>query len=122
MPQLLAAVDLDLAPSSSDPEASDKEDFEPFRVKVILLHYIKEFSLWNMAGYSPRSSWQDMVDEAVAVVRVLSDYNILNRDMRPENFMVLTVADSEQQYQVFMIDKAATSLLDDIKAEPEGKR
>jgi hypothetical protein len=34
---------------------------------------------------------------------MLGDYNILNRDVRPENFMVTSTAD---QFQVFMIDFA----------------
>jgi len=57
-----------------------------------------------MPDHAPRTSWQNIVDQAVAIVRIVGDNYILNRDVRPENFVVTQV--SEHDYKVFMIDFA----------------
>ncbi|RMD39894.1 hypothetical protein DV735_g5242, partial [Chaetothyriales sp. CBS 134920] len=109
IPRLLAAVDFDLTPPNNDLDASGRGNFEPFQIKGILLQYINGFNLWNMPHHVPQSSWQDIVDQAVSIVRVLGDHNILNKDVRPENFIVFTAADGheqQQQYHVFMVDFA----------------
>lgn len=109
IPRLLAAVDLDLTPPNKDLDASGQGNFEPFQIKGILLQYINGFSLWNTPDHAPQSSWQDIVDQAVTIVRILGDHNILNKDVRPENFIVSTAADGheqQQRYHVFMIDFA----------------
>lgn len=113
VPKFLAAVDLNLA-AGADLTASPNSlpgppkllDFQPFHVKGILLEYIDGFNLRQVPEYCPRSTWQDIVDQAVSIVRLMGDYNILNRDVRPENFIVSPLLGGQevQQYRVFMID------------------
>ncbi|KAK7422777.1 hypothetical protein QQZ08_009402 [Neonectria magnoliae] len=111
IPRLLAAIDIDIAPTGHATEVSEKGGFEPFKVKGLLLQYIDGCDLWGIVHRFPRSSWQDIVDQALAIIRVLGDYNILNKDVRPENFMVSTTTEGRQQeeegqHRVFMIDFA----------------
>lgn len=108
IPKVIAAVDLDLATSSSTLHCDDRGDFAPFRVRGILLEYINGCNLMDIVDHFPRSSWQRIVNQAVATIRILSDHNILNNDVRPENFVVCPVGDGDpkQDPQVFMIDFA----------------
>lgn len=113
VPNLLAAVNLGLHPGSDLVTESDathvpanSPDFHPFQVKGILLQYIDGFSLRHVPERCPRSTWQDTVNKAVDIVRLMGDYNILNRDMRPDNFIVSPSSDrqDDQPYRVYMID------------------
>ena len=108
IPKVVAAVDLDfeLAASSGTPSRCDREDFEPFRVKGILLEYIKGCNLLDIVDHFPRSSWQDIVNQAIAIAGMMDDRNILNTDVRPENFLVCTDPDGRRHpyCKVFMID------------------
>ncbi|KAK7402684.1 hypothetical protein QQX98_011547 [Neonectria punicea] len=112
IPRLFAAIDLDIAPTGHTTEVSERGGFEPFKVKGLLLQYIDGCDLWNIVHRFPRSSWQEIVDQALAIIRVLGDYNILNKDVRPENFMVSTTMENHQQEEeaqqcrVFMVDFA----------------
>ena len=102
IPRLYAAVNLDLTPPNVQGEVSRPEEL--FQVKGILLQYIEGFSLSDLPDRAPQSSWQNIVDQALSIVHVLGDNNILNKDVRPGNFMVSPKGDGE--YQVFMIDFA----------------
>ena len=92
IPKLLAAVtlELELDPINLDVTSEDKdrppEALELLHIKGILLQYIQGFDLWSMPDHAPRTSWQNIIDQAVAVVRVVGDNYILNRDVRPESF------------------------------------
>ncbi|KAK1762400.1 hypothetical protein QBC33DRAFT_623724 [Phialemonium atrogriseum] len=88
IPRLFAAVNLDITPPDAHGEVSLPEEL--FQVKGILLQYIKGFSLSDLPDRTPQSSWQNIVDQAVNIVRVLGDNNILNNDVRPDNFMVFS--------------------------------
>ncbi|KAF5005143.1 hypothetical protein FDECE_8400 [Fusarium decemcellulare] len=106
IPRLLATVDIDLTPQDAEIQ-SDRQDFEPFKVKGILLQYIKGSNMWDIVDHCPQSSWQDIVDQAVAIVHILGDHDILNKDVRPENFVVSNMEEGVQKHgQVFMIDFA----------------
>ena len=108
IPKVVAAVDLDLelATSSGTPSRCDREDFEPFRVKGILLEHIDGCNLLDIVDHFPRSSWQDIVNQAIAIVGMTDDRNILNTDVRPRNFLVCTDPDGRRHpyCKVFMID------------------
>lgn len=69
--------------------------------KGILLQYLSGYSLSGMIKIAPRASWQGIVNQAVQKVHLLSDHNILNMDVRPDNFMVVPENDT---YRVFLID------------------
>ncbi|CAI4215955.1 unnamed protein product [Parascedosporium putredinis] len=45
---------------------------------------------------------EGIVDQAVAIVQVVGDHNILNRDVRPDNFII--EQNRSGSYRVFMID------------------
>lgn len=100
IPRLFAAVTLDITPPDAHSEVSWPEEL--FQVKGILLQYIKGFSLSDLPDRAPQPAWRNIVDQAVNIVRVLGDNNILNNDVRPDNFMVFSKGSGE--YQVFMID------------------
>ena len=108
VPSLLSRVVLDAAP----------EDFvgdqhrEHFQSKGILLQYVQGFSLDALDSLAPPASWQGIVDQAVHIVHVLGDNDILNTDVRPDNFIVSSRRDGMEPegvgerggYQVFMLD------------------
>lgn len=56
-----------------------------------------------MIANVPREAWQGVVDQCVQKVDVLGGYNILIRDVRPDNFMVVP---ENHSYRVGMIDFA----------------
>ncbi|KAF4466101.1 hypothetical protein FALBO_7037 [Fusarium albosuccineum] len=102
---------------------NERQDFEPFKIKGLLLQYIKGSNLWDMVDHFPQSSWQDIVDQAVGTVHLLGHHNILNQDVRPENFMVSTRAEAGQTYgQVFMIDFALCRFRGQNESESEWGR
>ncbi len=113
VPKLLAAVYLDLTPKASSTTTADVTtkatnflDFQPFQIKGILVQHIEGFNLRQVPEHCPRSTWQDIIDQAVSIARLLGDHNILNRDVRTENFIVSPSADGQegQPYYVYMID------------------
>ncbi|CEI39751.1 hypothetical protein FVEN_g2029 [Fusarium venenatum] len=53
-----------------------------------------------MIDKAPRSSWQNIVDRAIEIVHIISDHNVLNDDVRPDNFMIVP---NNGTYEVFMI-------------------
>jgi len=103
IPRLISAVQLDTAPKGIDMDERQRENFQ---IRGVLLEYIHGFSLSDIASRAPPDSWQDIVDQAVHIVHALGDHGVLDRDVRPDNFIVLH-SDHEQQatkFQVFMID------------------
>lgn len=73
VPRLLSAVVLDTAPE--DVQGHHRKHF---RVWGILLQFIPGFSLSRLAKSAPPSSWQSIVDQAIQIVHVLGDKEILN--------------------------------------------
>ncbi|KAL2753403.1 hypothetical protein ACRALDRAFT_2073209, partial [Sodiomyces alcalophilus JCM 7366] len=71
-------------------------------IKGILLPYIDGFSLSKVQDYAPKSEWQGIVDQAVAIVQIVGDHGILNKDVSPDSFIVQR--DRSGYYGVFMID------------------
>ncbi|KAK7413653.1 hypothetical protein QQX98_007435 [Neonectria punicea] len=65
------------------------------------------------------SSWQDIVDQAIRIVHVLGDNNILNADVRPDSFVVVP---EDQAYRVFMIDFGQCRLRRDDESDAEWGR
>lgn len=100
IPRLLAPVSLDIASLGADSVAG--MSVELYQVKGILLEYLPGFTLSTLEKHAPQSCWQKIVDQAINIVHILGDNNILNADVRPDNFIV--VPNGDDQYQVFMID------------------
>lgn len=84
-------------------EVGNEQAFQPFKVKGVLLEYIEGYNMWDMLDHFPPSTWQGLVDEAIGIVHILSDYSILNQDVRPENFLVAPGKDGAAP-RVYMID------------------
>lgn len=100
VPRLVARVHLPL--SLPDAGISHADAAELLHVRGILLQYIDGFSLSKVQDQAPKSEWQGIVDQAVAIVQVVGDHGILNRDVRPDNFIVQRGGSG--CYRVFMID------------------
>lgn len=108
VPRVIAAVELGIAPA----DINFNNQQQHFQIKGILLEYIPGFSLRDLDTKAPPDSWQGVVDQAVEIARSLGDHDILNRDVRPDNFIVSHCdggngqeeEDPEEGFQVFMID------------------
>lgn len=104
IPRLYASVDVTMAVEGGTPWHRQEELFS---IGGILIEYIPGFTLRDMPAVAPRSSWQDIMDEALEAVDILGDHDILNRDVHPGNFMVLPLPERHQHprgYRVCMID------------------
>jgi hypothetical protein len=98
IPHLLASMVLDDTPSIVGFSTQQRKLNEH---KGILLQYLPGYSLSEMIDNAPRTSWQGIVDQAIQKVHLFGDHNILNKDVRPANFMVVP---KNGTYSVFMID------------------
>ncbi|KAF4997248.1 hypothetical protein FGRMN_3983 [Fusarium graminum] len=98
IPHFIGKVHIDFPlPSVFNPNPSTT-----YQVNGILLEYIRGFTLTALADNAPRSVWQDICDQAIKITHILGDHNIINRDVRPDNFMVAPLDKGE--YKVYMID------------------
>jgi hypothetical protein len=93
-----------------------------FKVPGILLEYIDGFMLSNIGENAPRVSWQRICDEAIRVVNIVCDHNVLNKDVRLENMMVRQKKGSKKGYEVFMIDFALSRLRGGDETNDEWRR
>ncbi|KAL4722201.1 hypothetical protein ACLX1H_010978 [Fusarium chlamydosporum] len=98
IPRFLAAVTLNVSPFDTLLSPQQKELYQP---KGVLLQYLQGFSLSTMIEQAPRSSWQSIVDQAIRIVHILGDKDILNTNVRPDNFIIVPKTD---MCEVFMID------------------
>ncbi|KAK4230317.1 hypothetical protein QBC38DRAFT_357463, partial [Podospora fimiseda] len=62
---------------------------EPFKIKGILMEHLDGFTLGEIGDRCPRSSWQDINDQALNVVRLFDSRDIINFDIRLDNFVVV---------------------------------
>ncbi|KAK7428880.1 hypothetical protein QQZ08_004650 [Neonectria magnoliae] len=116
IPRFLAAITLGMPPPDA---ALSTQQQELYQIKGVLLEYLTGFSLSSMVQSAPRSSWQDIVDQAIRIVHVLGDNNILNADVRPDNFVVVP---EDQAYRVFMIDFGQCRLRREDESDAEWGR
>ena len=77
-----------------------------FDIRGILIKYIEGFSLSELETKAPKSQWQVICDDDIQIINLIGDYEVLNDDVRPENFLVRT--NPEGKYQVFQIDFSDT--------------
>ncbi|RFN54346.1 hypothetical protein FIE12Z_1472 [Fusarium flagelliforme] len=98
IPRLLDVVTLnaDLPNVNLSPQ---QQEF--YRPKGVLLQYLQGFQLTTLTENAPKESWQNIVDQAIRIVHILNDHEILNADVRPDNFIIIPKGD---KYAVFMID------------------
>ncbi|CAO2649274.1 Nn.00g066590.m01.CDS01 [Neocucurbitaria sp. VM-36] len=103
-------------PSSSNSVSPEKDQVdtkafenELFRPKGILIELIEGFTLAGLNQHiAPKSSWQSIIDQAIQIVNLLSDHDILNEDVRASN--ILVSPRSNGLYRVCMIDFAQCRL------------
>lgn len=105
IPQLFAKVRLPAAP----PFAADLQG-EFYEIKGILLEFIDGFTLGELPFNAPQYHWQEICDEALRIVELCNDRNILNRDVRPGNVMVAPLRSGDNAYRVVMLDFALSRL------------
>lgn len=120
IPKLLAAVTLEHslpATNGAGQENGNKEEMNRLYVKGILLQYIEGFDLGSMMDHAPRGSWQGLLDQAVAIVRTIGEHHLMNRDVRPANFIVTRTR--EDDYQVYMIDFALCEFKGEHESDAE---
>ena len=113
IPQLLAKATM----NSHSVSASDSQYF--FEVPGILLEYIDGFTLSDIEENVSRELWQQICDEAVQVVNIVCDHNVLNKDVRPDNMIVRADEGSNHDYEVFMIDFAFSRLRQSDETDDE---
>ncbi|KAK0662475.1 casein kinase I RAG8 [Cercophora samala] len=112
VPRLMGAVEIDITPPGMD---GDKFG-ELFKVQGILVEYFPDsFTLRDIGTMVPTEDLQEVVDQAVEIARSLGDYEVLDTDVRLDNFLVTTQrgnADKNdkdlprQTYRVVMLDFA----------------
>ena len=86
-----------------------------FDIRGILIEYIEGFNLSELETKAPKSQWQVICDDAIHIINLNGDYEMMNNDVRPENFLVRS--NPEGKYQVFQIDFSETRYRDDLPLE-----
>ena len=86
-----------------------------FDIRGILIEYIEGFNLSELETKAPKSQWQVICDDALRIINLIGDYEIMNNDVRAENFLVRT--NPEGKYQVFQIDFSETHHRDGLPLE-----
>ena len=85
----------------------DQEAQKYFEIRGVLLEDCGGFSLDTLADNAPAGCWQSICDDAVSIVNSISDRGILNKDVKPENFVVQKVSSNgSTKYRPVMIDFA----------------
>ncbi|KAL9124525.1 MAG: hypothetical protein Q9217_006150 [Psora testacea] len=76
-----------------------------FEVPGILLELVKGYSLADLTKFALQSSWQRICDDAVRTINLISDYGILNEDVKPRNILIRTY-DDLSEYEIVVVDFA----------------
>lgn len=93
------------------PAGARTADEDLLAVKGLLLEYVPGPTLSELATSSvPREIWQHVVNQALTIIRNYSAYDILNKDVRPSNFVI---SESSGGYRVVMLDFALCEFRDD---------
>ena len=111
IPKFLAAVRL------SQPDVDIPHHLlKYFDTMGILIECIDGFNLYDLKTKAPQSQWQAICEDAIRIVNLVGDYDILNNDVRPENFLVRK-AEPGETFQVFQIDFGQTDFMDGLPWE-----
>lgn len=71
----------------------------------MLLELITGYRLDEITEWAHQSSWQRICDETIRVINLISDYGILNEDVKPRNVLIRTQGNLSQ-HGVVAIDFA----------------
>ena len=113
IPRLVAAITLDVTPPHPILSLSHQEFY---CTRGLLLQNLQGFSLRSLVDNAPKESWQDIVDQAIRIVHILDDHEIINYDVRPANFMVVP---KDGNYEVFMVDFGQCRLREEDESDEE---
>ncbi|KAJ4007665.1 hypothetical protein NW752_010333 [Fusarium irregulare] len=113
IPRLLTAVTLEVTPPHPILSLPQQEFY---RTRGLLLQYLQGFSLRSLVDNAPKESWQDIVDQAIRIVHILDDHEIINYDVRPANFMVVP---KNGNYEVFMVDFGQCRLREEDESDEQ---
>lgn len=116
IPRLIAKVRLPVTPSWSDVRVA-----EYYKIKGILLELDDGFPLSQLVDRAPRKDWQKICDQAIGVVRLCDEWEILNEDVRAANILV-TPLPLENAYRVVMLDLAFCRLRESDELGVEWRR
>ena len=116
IPKFFASVQLQ-QPGSTGPFLISDETSQSLSISGVLLEKVEGFSIgdWEdfhkVTGKVPRDSWQAICEDMIWITNMISDRGILNKDVRPANFMLREIP-SFPGYEVLMIDFAQCCLRD----------
>lgn len=89
VPTLHAAVRLEwLHELDSAKQKAAESSF--YNTEGVVLEYLHGFDMADLSLNGPTSEYQPICDEALRIVDMCSDRHVLNKDVRPENFIVET--------------------------------
>ena len=112
VPQQLACVALHGSSLLHEASVSKYTD-----IPGILLQYIDEFPLTDIAAHAPREAWQSLCEQAICIVHHISDRGILNEDVKTRSLTIQI--NSEGTFKMFMLDFALCDFHRDYKSEEE---
>ncbi|KAG6001436.1 hypothetical protein E4U21_004325 [Claviceps maximensis] len=116
-------ADVRLAPQHATAEA-DEGLAKYSQVRGILMEYIEGFPLNEVVTETPESDWAPICDQAIEVVRKISDGDFINFDIKTRNILVRRAESDQRQmqrqgtsfsspsYQVFFLDFGECKLRD----------
>ncbi|KAG5975078.1 hypothetical protein E4U55_007894 [Claviceps digitariae] len=120
-------ADVRLAPQHAAAGA-DESVAEYTQVRGILMEYIPGFPLNEVVTATPESDWAPICDQAIEVIRTISDGDFINFDIKTRNILVRRAGPDQQQgcsssssssssspsssYQVFFLDFGECRLRD----------
>ncbi|KAK2605989.1 hypothetical protein QQS21_003615 [Conoideocrella luteorostrata] len=83
-------------------------------VRGILMEYISGFPLNEIVTKTPESDWAPICDQAIEIVRKITDSDFINSDIQTRNILVQRVGEEgeDSSYKVFFLDFAQCKFRD----------
>jgi serine/threonine protein kinase len=101
IPTIFADVRLD--PQHDSPE-KDESLVQYTEIRAVLMQYIPGLPMNDIVTEVPESDWAPICDQAIDVIRRISDNDFINFDIKPRNILVRRNEEEEVPYQVFYLD------------------
>lgn len=96
-------ADVRLAPQHATRER-DESLTHYTEIRAILMGYIPGFPLSDLVTELPESDWAPICDQAIDIIRKISDHDFINYDIKTRNILVRRSKEGESSYQVFYLD------------------
>lgn len=91
-----------VAPDNEDIEKTESRELE--EAHGMLMEYVDGFTLAETEANAPQHAWQDIVDQAIQNIHVMSNYEILDADISELNILVMPNSAYESGFRVVSID------------------